>query len=88
MSDISGQDIAAHDGSPTKLIVKVRDWLDTAAGTPHLPAGRVIASSFEIFQKDAPAICAQLKLIPSELTFGDYGRVVRDWLASVQAAAA
>jgi hypothetical protein len=84
MSDISGQDIAAHGGDATALIAKVRDWLNTAASTTRLPAGSAIAAHFAIFQTDAPAICTKLHLVPNELTFVDYSRVVRDWLASPQ----
>jgi hypothetical protein len=84
LSDISGQDIAAHGGDATALIAKVRDWLNTVARARPLPAGSAIASHFAVFQLDAPAICANLHLVPNELTFVDYGRVVRDWLASTQ----
>jgi hypothetical protein len=38
LSDISGQDIAAHGGDATALIAKVRDWLNTVARARPLPA--------------------------------------------------
>lgn len=80
MSDISGQDISAHGGDPTTLITKVRDWLNTVASTHSLPSGSAIATRFALFQSDIPAICATLHLVPNELTFVDYGHVVRIWL--------
>ena len=40
LSDISGQDIAFHDGDPKKAIRQVRDWLDTCQGGAYsLPGG-------------------------------------------------
>jgi hypothetical protein len=80
MSDISGQDISAHGGDPAALITKVRDWLNTVASTHPLPRGSAIATRFALFQTDIPAICATFHLVPNELTFVDYGHVVRIWL--------
>jgi hypothetical protein len=80
MSDISGQDISAHGGDPATLIAKVRDWLNTVASTQPLPSGSAIATRFALFQSDIPAICATLRLVSNELTFVDYGHVVRIWL--------
>jgi len=80
MSDISGQGISAHGGDPAALIARVRDWLNTAASTQSLPSGSAIATRFAVFQSDIPAICATLHLVPNELTFVDYGHVVRIWL--------
>jgi hypothetical protein len=62
------------------LIAKVRDWLNTVASTQPLPSGSAIATRFALFQSDIPAICATLHLVPNELTFVDYGHVVRIWL--------
>lgn len=43
LSDISGQDIASHDGEPNVAIREVRDWLDTSrGGTISLPGGTYI----------------------------------------------
>jgi hypothetical protein len=85
ISDISGQDIAAHHGDCTALITRLRDWIQTAESTAGaLPSGGAIAARFETFQDELPAICAKLNLIPSELTFADYGEVVRVWLTSPQ----
>jgi len=80
MSDIAGQDIFAHGGYPAVLIIKVRDWPNTVASTQPLPSGSAIARRFALFQSDIPDICATLHLVPSELTFVDYGQVVRFWL--------
>ncbi len=35
LSDISGQDIALHNGDPNKAICEVRDWLDTCQGAAY-----------------------------------------------------
>jgi hypothetical protein len=44
LSDISGQDIAAHHGKIQTLVSKVRDWLHTVSGADRLPSGGVIAA--------------------------------------------
>lgn len=43
LSDIAGQDIAAHNQSPAVLVEKVRSWLNTmrASGPPLLGATRI-----------------------------------------------
>jgi hypothetical protein len=82
MSDISGQDIAWHEGNPKRAILKVRDWLTTASGIKGQPGGQQIMDDFERFERDLPELCQQLKRQPAELTFGDFVEVVEIWLES------
>jgi hypothetical protein len=84
LSDISGQDIAAHHGKIRTLVSKVRDWLHTASGTDRLPSGGVIAARFAMYKAELPAMCAKIHLMPDELTFIDHGNLIRAWLASPQ----
>jgi hypothetical protein len=84
MSDIAGQDIAAHAGDPATLITQIRDWLSAVARPNKQPGGQAIATHFEAFRKDVPDICAKLSLVPNELTFVDYGNVVGAWLTLPQ----
>jgi hypothetical protein len=81
ISDIAGQDIAAHAGKPDEAIRAVRDWLSTA--TPRavkIPAGSVIARRYWTFRDDLPTACERLQLNIEELTFTDYFVQVEEWL--------
>lgn len=81
ISDIAGQDIAAHEGDFTIAIRVVRDWLSNAAPhVPQLPGGRAMATRFEKFRAELPAICERLRLRPDELTFNNYVVQVEQWL--------
>ena len=81
-SDIAGQDIAAHGGSPRRAIRAVRNWLErapAARGVP-LPSGNRIADHYESFLDDLPAYCAAADLDPGDLTYNDYTGLVVEWL--------
>lgn len=81
ISDIAGQDIAAHRGDADAAIRHVRDWLSN--GTPksiRTPGGKAIAARYGIFRQELPATCASANLSVDELTFTDYVAQVEDWL--------
>ena len=81
ISDIAGQDIAAHRGEPAKAIGIVRDWLSNS--TPQsirIPGGGAIATRYALFRAELPAMCDELHLDPHELTFNDYVVQVEEWL--------
>ena len=86
ISDIAGQDIAAHQNDPNTLIAIVRDWLSTASGGEPLPGGAAIARRFSAFEDDLPFICAKLNLQIGEVTFGNYVNMIRSWLTEQLAA--
>jgi hypothetical protein len=44
ISDISGQDIRAHEGQPRQAIVEVRNWLVDASGRRRFPGGAEVAA--------------------------------------------
>jgi len=82
ISDIAGQDIAAHNGSVERAISTVRDWL-----RPHLnpsagktPSGRTIYRRYEMFQVDLPAYCDKLRWDVDNLSFADFSWAVYDWI--------
>ncbi len=79
LSDIAGQDIQPHQGSPEVALGKVRDWLRT---TSHqtLPGSGEIWGRYLRFQEDLPAICQGFRLLPERLTYSDFAYVVRTWL--------
>lgn len=81
ISDIAGQDIAAHEGKPARAIRLVRDWLGSV--TPSfllLPGGSAISSRYQRFRAALPTSCEQLNLRSDELTFNDYVVQVEQWL--------
>ena len=80
ISDISGQDVAAHGDDTYTLISMVRDWLSTASGGDAMPGGRAIATRFAAFQLYLPSVCARLHLHVEELTFANYANMIRTWL--------
>ena len=81
ISDIAGQDIAAHRADPAEAIKAVRDWLSSATSkSVRIPGGASIAHRFEIFRGELPATCERLQLNVADLTFNDYVLQVEEWL--------
>lgn len=81
LSDISGQDIASHNGSPELAIAKVRDWLDASdRDRASLVGGDFIAEKFSAFAERLPTACRALQLNPEKLTFPDLCRAIEAWL--------
>jgi hypothetical protein len=81
ISDISGQDIHAHRGDVTTLIVELASWLRDQSRRPNVPGGRVIAAEFDLFLAALSDICARRQLDPDELTFGDFAGMVAQYVA-------
>jgi hypothetical protein len=81
LSDISGQDIAFHDGDPKKAIREVRDWLDTCQGGAYsLPGGEHLGDQYEEFRRQLPAASREVKLNADQLTYADTCRAIEAWL--------
>jgi len=67
ISDIAGQDIAAHGNAPTEGIKAVRDWLSISkASIRRLPGGAAIAGRYSQFV--------------DELHFVEYADMASTWL--------
>jgi hypothetical protein len=81
ISDIAGQDVAAHTNDPAAAIKAVRDWLSIAkAGIRRPPGGAAIAARYSRFADELPRICADAELEVSELTFVEYADMASTWL--------
>ena len=80
ISDISGQDIEAHEDEPSIVVLKVRDWLRAASKRSNIPSGSVIWEHYGNFIGKLPSMCLELNLNPKELIFNDYIYVVTVWL--------
>jgi hypothetical protein len=80
ISDISGQDIHAHQGQTSKVIEHTAAWLRREANDRRVPGGRAIAGEFQRFQKDLIAIAGTKRLERSELTFSDVSQIATEWI--------
>lgn len=81
-SDISGQDIRAHDNDATKAIGAVRNWLQATPGVPRvdMPGSNVIVKRYALFLKELPILCRRRGLDRAHLTFIDFQTLVVGWL--------
>ena len=82
MSDIAGQDIHSHGGSPERAIVEVRDWLVAASGRRRLPGGAEVVARYQKFLKELPGLCVSFRRNPDALTFADLSEMIAVWLES------
>jgi hypothetical protein len=88
ISDIAGQDIAAHNGDAGKAIGCVRDWLSNAMPKAiRIPGGKIMAERYAVFRKELPATCKRIHLSIDELTFNDYLSQIEEWLKGAPAPA-
>lgn len=84
ISDIAGQDVSTHAGSPKQAIIQVRRWLSTESRRAHIPAGDIIYRRYRVFRRALPALCDQLNLDVKDLTFSDFSRLIAHWLEENQ----
>ncbi len=80
ISDISGQDIAAHANDPKKAVAVVRNWLRSSQTEGTVPGPAHIWKRYRSFRKALPAICQDLRLKPTEMIFNDYATIVSEWV--------
>ncbi|WP_020179284.1 hypothetical protein [Methylopila sp. M107] len=82
ISDISGQDIHAHGGDVTTLIVELAAWLRTQPQGSRIPGGQAIAADYVEFERLLPLICAARELQVDELLFGDFNAIATEYVAA------
>lgn len=80
ISDIAGQDIRSHGRDTRRLIVHIRDWLNTASRRKDIPGGADIYRRFEEFYEGLPGTCETLGLDFQEISFADYHKIASVWL--------
>ena len=82
LSDISGQDIEAHDNDPDQAIRCVRNWLSEHRphSAPPLPGAIAIRADYRSFQAEIGALLVPRRLDPDDLTHSDFLFAVRDWI--------
>ncbi len=79
-SDISGQDIAAHEGKVETAVNTVRNFLGNMQKGVIIPGPAVIFRRYLTFTAGLPALCSKLRLRKPDLTFNDYSNLVAVWL--------
>jgi len=79
-SDISGQDIRAHNDDPRDAIRAIRDWLSSHRAHMLIPGGKAVFDRYERFRLQLPAQARMARLDHREMTFGDYTHLVVGWL--------
>jgi hypothetical protein len=67
LSDLAGNDPAAHRDDPHKVIRIVRDHLHTSPEGRRLPGAAHIVTLFEKFRTDLPFLADQTRLTPAEV---------------------
>jgi len=80
ISDISGQDMEAHENNPRNAIRIVRDWLRNTSQRRDIPGGYEIWKQYRMFIDDLSSMCAELRLKQKELIFNNYTLLVTEWL--------
>ena len=78
ISDISGQDIRCHDGSPDRAIDICRNWLRNASGR-HVPGPVAIKRQFAQFVRWLPENCERNGFDRAGLLFVEYVEMARQW---------
>lgn len=80
ISDISGQDIKAHQNDPRRAVGLVRGWLNDASGRKTIPGGAVIWNRYQSYLAELPDLCADAGLAVDEMTFNDKTNFASEWL--------
>lgn len=80
-SNIAGQDIKSHNGTPRDAVKVVRDWLRNAGAGVIIPSGSVMVERHERFLRELPAICDELRLDRDDLLYRDYTTLAAEWIA-------
>jgi len=80
ISDISGQDIKAHNLKKRNLIRNVRDFLLSSSQRLTIPGPDYISGRFERFINELPDICKRMRRERDRLTFLEYSTSVSEWI--------
>jgi hypothetical protein len=80
ISDISGQDIKAHNTNLKLIISMIRDWLRTESRNDDIPGGFYMYKRYKVFQKKLPDLRKALKLDLKNLPFADLSYTMHIWL--------
>lgn len=82
ISDISGQDIRCHRGSPDKATDLVRNWLRNASRRRSVPGPVAIKREFAEFVKWLPENCEKNGFDRNDLLFVEYVEMAQQWIVA------
>ena len=81
ISDISGQDIKAHDNDPTQVIRKIRNWLNTYPTLRPLAGATAIIEKYQRYRLDWPNILPTLNLDEDDVQYSDRTQIIEEWIS-------
>jgi hypothetical protein len=84
ISDLAGMDIQEHGGNPMQALREARNWLANVSRR-LLPSADKVASTYEAFLVDLPALAAELEFDPANIPYVDFERIVVSWLVEAPA---
>lgn len=80
ISDISGQDIKAHNNNHEAAICTVCNWLRSASKKTTIPGGKEIIKRYKLYRIALPKLCQKTKIEQDEITFNDHATFISEWL--------
>lgn len=80
ISDISGQDIRAHERKIPFLVRHVRNWLRTHTHDYILAGDRAVYRSYRKFRRELPGICRNLGIEADRVEYADFFDIVFTWI--------
>lgn len=86
ISDISGNDISAHNNNPEKVVESIRNWFNLNIGS--VPMYRTIWAAFNEFLVDYDILLSNQGYDPSDISavqFRDIIDIMRDWVTGFNA---
>jgi hypothetical protein len=81
ISDISGQDIKAHENDPTTVIRKIRSWLNTFDSLKPIAGATAIIGKYQQYRLDWPRILPTLNLDESDVEYSDRTQIIEEWIS-------
>lgn len=80
-SDISGQDVRAHNNNVRDAISAVRNWLSASRLRRTMPGGAAVAQRYYRFRLDLPKMCREKQIDLPDPPFLDYRMLIIGWRA-------
>jgi hypothetical protein len=87
LSDIAGQDIAAHNNDPKELVRRVRDWVSLNAVSLEVPSSSRVWIVYNQFKDDLMTVLSESHTEEEilQMTNGDYIKFCKRWIETFQA---
>lgn len=80
ISDISGQDIKAHNNNYQDIIRKIRNWLNTHNELQPLIGATAIIVKYDAYLIDKPNILSGLNLTAEDVQYSDKTQIIENWI--------